>query len=60
MMGGALYEKYIGKEDDHEKLLNMALDTLKKQLNFNLQPKKYQVSIMKVLLILNLIKKLKN
>lgn len=47
MMGGALYEKYIGKEDDHEKLLNMALDTLKKQLNFNLQPKKYQVSIMK-------------
>ena len=45
MMGGALYEKFIGDENDHEKLLNLALNTLKTQLKFNLQPKKYQVSM---------------
>ena len=48
MMGGAFYEQYIGTETDHEKLLSLAMGALKKQLKFDLQPKKFEVSILKV------------
>ena len=49
MMGGAFYDKHIGNiENDHEKILNLALNNLKKQLGFDLQPKAQEISILKV------------
>ena len=50
-MGGAFYNKYIDEslENDHEKLLNLAMNALKKQINLEHEPVKYKISIHKVI-----------
>jgi hypothetical protein len=47
MMGGHWYEQYIGNKSQNE-ILQTALDELKRQLNFSIEPDCYEISIMKV------------
>jgi hypothetical protein len=54
MMGGSWYHEYIGEEvaKKEDQLLDIALKTLKKQINLDIKPKHYQVSVLKVFICL--------
>ena len=50
MMGGKWYDEYIGDKtaSDPEKLLNIAVNELRKHINVDKYPSKYKISVLKV------------
>jgi hypothetical protein len=51
MMGGSRYDKYFNENlvKDSNKLLEFTLNSLKKQIKFDINPKSYKVSVLKVI-----------
>ena len=56
MMGGSRYDKYFNENlvNDSNKLLEFTLNSLKKQIKFDINPKSNKVSVLKVIKMNNI------
>jgi hypothetical protein len=56
MMGGSRYDKYFNENlvNDPNKILEFTLNSLRKQIKFDINPKSYKVSVLKVIKMNNI------